>query len=159
MHIFALLLCHFFYLAVNIFRSLDCRCGVVRLELCHKVAKGLDALHGHGVVETGTDSADRAMPLKIDKVGCSRLREELGLEGLVLAHAEGNIDTRAVLDLNVVDIVSVTAVDVVVECAAALNSPLLQNRDATLLDHVAEVEAADIDGPAGRGVLERVRCL
>jgi len=148
------LLCYFFG-----FFSLSSGRGVVLLEGRHEVEKGLDTLHSHGVVEAGTDSTDRTMSLEVEQVGSRGLGDELGLEGVVRAHAERNVDTGAVLRLDVADVVAGTVVDVVVEHLTALLCLGLHDGDTALLDHVCEVEAAHIDGPAWWGVLERVRRL
>ena len=138
--------------------SLGCssRSGVVLLESRHEGDQGLDTLEWHGVVEGCAASTDRSVALQVDQVGCGGLSEELVLKVIVAADSEGDIDARSVSGLHVVHVVALRAVDIVVEEGGPLGSLGLQGREAALLKHVGDIEAAHVDRPAGWRVVERV---
>ena len=138
--------------------SLGCsgRSGVVLLEGRHEGDQGLDTLEWHGVVEGCAASTDRSVALQVNQVGCGGLSEELVLKVIVAADSEGDIDARSVSGLHVVHVVALRAVDIVVEEGGPLGSLGLQGREAALLNHVGDIEAAHVDRPAGWRVVERV---
>lgn len=129
---------------------------VVRLELSHEFDQGRDSLDGHRVVQRRSAATDRAMALQVDQVSLGSLSNELSLESLVLAHAEGDVNARAVLCIHLVAVVSLRAVDVIVEHLRALDCLGLHGCETTLLEHVLDIEAAHVDGPAARSVVERI---
>ena len=116
----------------------------------------MDTLDGHGVVEGRTATADRPMTLQVDQVGRSSLSEPLVLQLLVVADPEGDVNARSVSGLDTVNVVALRGVDVVVEKGGSLSSLGLQGWDATLLNHVGQVEATHVDWPAGRRIVERI---
>ena len=138
--------------------SLGCsgRSGVVLLEGRHEGNQGLDTLEWHGVVKGCAASTDRSVALQVNQVGCGGLSEELVLKVIVAADSEGDIDARSVSGLHVVHVVALRAVDIVVEEGGPLGSLGLQGREAALLKHVGDIEAAHVDRPAGWRVVERV---
>ena len=122
--------------------------GVCGLELFHESDQSVDTFDRHSVVERCAASTNRAMSLKVDEVGGGGLSNELGLEGVVGADAERNVDVGSESGLHIVAVVAFGGGDVVVQKLRSLSSLGLHSGDTTLLEHVCDVKTAHVDGPA-----------
>ena len=108
----------------------------------------------HGIVERSADSTPGLEALEVDEADKGRFFAESDRVGLIVADAEDDIHTGAVLAVDVVNIVSTAGVDVVVQELGALVSLGRLDVDASLFDHVLEVKSGHVDREARRCVVE-----
>jgi hypothetical protein len=124
------------------------------LEVLHEGDELLHAGERHGIVDRGADTADRPVPLELHHALLGRLGDELLLEIRALGQGEGHVHVRPHGLVDGADVVPSAGVDGVVEGAGLARVLLLDLGEAALREQVLEDETADVDGEAGRGVVE-----
>ena len=124
---------------------------VAFFECGHEDNQGIDPVYGHGVVE-GSSTTNRIRSLhrreEVEKAGRGSLINKLLFQFFVFTNPERYVHARTIARFDIIDIEAASGVNIVVEKCGALDSILLHHRNATLIEHVGDVETADIDGPA-----------
>lgn len=123
------------------------------LEILHESDQLLYTSQRHRIVYRSPNAADRSMPLELNHPFLGRLVDKLLLQ-FALLQREGHVHERPDGGLDGARVVAAAPVDGVVENPGLVGVLLLDLREAALLEQVLEDETADVDGEAGRGVVE-----
>mmetsp|Transcript_889 Transcript_889/g.1216 ORF Transcript_889/g.1216 Transcript_889/m.1216 type:complete len:437 (-) Transcript_889:85-1395(-) len=125
-------------------------------ELLHEGRKLLDTLQGHGIVNRGTHTTNRAMTLELNEVELAGLFDENLLKIRLGGDSEGNVHEGADSRVNGAIVEAVASGDGIVENSSLLLVDLLDGFEATEGKELLEDKTTHVDGPAGGGVVHGI---